>query len=116
MRKRFVQLVEFVTYGAGILFLMFVLLIGVVRIQEWIFRHRPEPLLQRNLINARHTTWLEWRSVFERWHGSVSYGMPYAKENCDCDISMGIPIVWRNNSPIFLALLSSYCLVLVLPA
>jgi hypothetical protein len=108
MRKGLLRVTDFLTWSGAALLLVLVLLFGWLRIQEWVFRHSAEQLFGEIQAVGFHTTFQQLDSVFERWHGSVSYGTPCSKEACNFNIEIAEPITWRNDSRLIPALLSIY--------
>lgn len=109
MHQGFVRLRDFIAYGVGSLLLVLILLSVAVRIQDWIFRNRAERLFAEiQSIDSHQTTFQQVGSIFERWHGSVSYPVPCSKEYCDFGIDISEPITWRNNSKLVPMLLDFY--------
>src|SRR6202035_2872538 len=110
MRKRLRKLLVLLTYGAGLLVLILVLLSGAVRIQEWIFRDRAERLFSDvQSIDPLHTTFHQTDSIFEPWRGS-SYKLPCSKQSCELNIGIVEPCKWRT-SRLFLSWLDLYRLL-----
>jgi hypothetical protein len=111
MRKRSNKLLVLLAYGAGSLVLILVLLTAAVRIQEWIFRDRAERLFSDiQSIDPLRTTFDQTNSIFERWHGSVSYKLPCSKQYCELNIGIVEPSKWHT-SRLFPRLLDLYRLL-----
>src|SRR5260370_29674556 len=92
MRHSLPRMVRFLLYsGVSFLFILIVLA-GLIQVEERIFRHRAERLLDDiRSIDLRHTTFQQVGASSERWTVFFSHDVPCSKEHCDFRIVFGAP-------------------------
>jgi hypothetical protein len=109
MRERAARLLIVVTYGAGLLLLVLILLSASVRIEDWVFRHRAERLFNDiQSIDVTQSTFQQVGSIFVRWDSSGDFVQPCSEQRCDFETEIIEPAVWHNDSTFFLIFLSFY--------
>jgi hypothetical protein len=103
------RLIHLVTYAGDILLLFMVLLSGTIRIQDWIFRQSAERLFDEiQSIEIGHTSFQKTRSILNRWGNSGVLVEPCTQQQCEIDITISKPTIWRNSSKFIPKMLPYY--------
>jgi hypothetical protein len=109
MRRVFLHLARSVLYALLGLVMVLLLVAGKAQIEQRVFRHRAERLLNDMLsIQLRHTTFEQLSPLLGRWREFVTYDIPCSKRHCDLRVEFRQPSHMRDSDSKFFAIFRDF--------